>query len=79
MNNKKTITICSIIALIILAVVIIITLVSKLIGFTMILGALFIILTVCLSIYIKEEPDEYTAFIKNKKEYCAFMIPLLSK
>lgn len=67
MNNKKTITICSIIALIILAVVIIITLVSKLIGFTMILGALFIILTVCLSIYIKEEPDEYTAFIKNKK------------
>lgn len=67
MNNKKTITICSIIALIILAVVIIITLISKLTGFTIILGALFIILTICLSIYIKEEPDEYTAFIKNKK------------
>ncbi len=66
-NNKKTITICSIIALIILAVVIIITLIADLKGFTLILGALFIILTICLSIYIKEEPDEYTTFIKNKK------------
>ena len=67
-NNKKTITICSIIALIILAIVIIITLIANLKGFTIILSALFIILTVCLSIYIKEEPDEYTIYIKNKKK-----------
>lgn len=67
MNNKKTITVCSIIALIILAVVIIITIMSDLAGFGIILGALFIILIVCLGIYLKEEPDEYSAFIKNKK------------
>jgi len=67
MNNKKTITICSFIALIILVIVIIITLMSKLYGFAIALGALFIILTICLAFYIKEEPDEYTAFIKNKK------------
>lgn len=66
-NNKKTITTCSIIALIILAIVIIITLVSNLISFTIVLSALFIILTICLGIYLKEEPDEYTTFIKNKK------------
>lgn len=67
-NNKKTITICSIIALIILVIVIIITLIAKLTGFSIVLGALFIILTICLSIYIREEPDEYSAFIKNKRK-----------
>ncbi len=68
MSNKKNITIFSIIALIILAVVIIITIISGLIGFSIILGALFVILTICLGIYLKEEPDEYSAFIKNKKK-----------
>ncbi len=67
MNNKKTITICSIIALIILAVVIIITIMSDLAGFSIILGALFAILIVCLGVYLREEPDEYSSFIKNKK------------
>lgn len=67
MSNKKNITIFSILALIILAIVIVITIISSLTGFSIILGALFIILTVCLGIYLKEEPDEYSAFIKNKK------------
>ncbi len=67
MENKKTITIGSIIALIILAIVIIITLINGLKGFSLILGALFIILTIILATYIKEEPDEYSAFVKNKK------------
>ena len=66
-NNKKTIIICAIAALVILAVVIIITLVTQLTGFSIILITLFIILTICLSIYIKEAPDEFTAFIKEKK------------
>ena len=68
MGNKKTITIGSIIALIILAIVIVITLINGLKGFSLILGALFIILTIILATYIKEEPDEYSAFIKNKKK-----------
>lgn len=67
MNNKKTITICSILALIILAVVIVVTFATSLTGFGMILSALFIILTICLGFYLREAPDEYTAFIKNKK------------
>lgn len=67
MSNKKNITIFSVLALIILAIVIIITLVSNLIGFSIILAALFIILTICLGIYLKEEPDEYSAYVKNKK------------
>lgn len=67
MNNKKTITICSILALIILAVVIVITFATNLSGFGLILSALFIILTICLGFYLREAPDEYTAFIKNKK------------
>ena len=66
-DNKKTITICSFIALIVLAVVIIITLLNKLYGFSIILGTLFIVLTVFLGIYLKETPDEYTTFIKNKR------------
>lgn len=67
MNNKKTITICSIIALVVLAIVIGITIMSDLLGFSIILGALFLILTVCLGIYLREEPDEYSTFVKNKK------------
>ena len=67
MENKKTITIGSIIALIILAIVIVITLINGLKGFSLILGALFIILTIILATYIREEPDEYSAFVKNKK------------
>ncbi len=66
-SNKKTITIGSIIALIILALVIIVTFATELTGFSIILTALFIILTICLGIYLKEEPDNFTAFVKNKK------------
>lgn len=67
MSNKKNITIFSVLALIILAIVIVITLVSNLTGFSIILASLFIILTICLGIYLKEEPDEYSAYIKSKK------------
>lgn len=67
MNNKKTITVCSIIALVILAIVIVVTLMTDLTEFSIILGALFIILAVVLGIYLREEPDEYSAYIKNKK------------
>mgnify|MGYP002620084881 CR=1 FL=1 len=66
-DNKKTITICSFIALIVLAVVIVITLLNKLYGFSIILGALFIVLTIFLGIYLRETPDEYTTYIKNKR------------
>lgn len=66
MNNKKTITICSIGALIVLAIVILITIMSNLTGFSIILGTLFIILIICLGIYLKEEPDEYQIYLKNK-------------
>lgn len=67
-NNKKTITICSIVALIILAIVVIVTLISDLTGFSIVFGAFFVVLTVCLAIYLREEPDEFNAFIKNKKK-----------
>ena len=67
-NNRKTISVCSIIALLVLAVVIIITIINDLIQFSIILGGLFIILTICLAIYLKEAPDEYSVFIKEKKK-----------
>lgn len=67
MNNKKTVTICSIVALVILAIVIIITIMTNLTEFSIILGALFVILLVILGFYLREEPDEFSAFIKNKK------------
>ncbi len=66
-NNKKTITVCSIIALIILAIVVIVTLISDLTGFSIVFGTFFVILTICLAIYLREEPDEFNAFIKTKK------------
>lgn len=67
-NNRKTISVCSIIALLVLAVVIIITIMNDLIQFSIILGGLFIVLTVCLAIYLREAPDEYSIFIKEKKK-----------
>ena len=67
MNNKKLISTCCIVALVVLAIVILITFLTDLTGFSIILGTLFIILTICLGLYLKEEPDEYNAFIKNKK------------
>ena len=67
-NNRKTISICSIIALLVLIVVIIVTIINDLIQFSIILGGLFIILTICLAIYLKEAPDEYSVFIKEKKK-----------
>ncbi len=67
MDNKKPITICAIIALVVLAIVIIVTLVTELYGFFIVLLTLFIVLIVFLAIYLKEKPDEYTAFVKEKK------------
>ena len=66
-SNKKVLVVCVIAALVILAVAIIITLFTHLIGFCIILVTLFIILSVCLSIYMKESPDDYAVFIKEKK------------
>lgn len=67
MNNKKALVIIVIAALVILAIAIIVTLITELIGFAITLTALFIVLAWCLSIYIKEAPDEYSLFIKEKK------------
>ena len=66
-SNKKVLVVCVIAALVILAVAIIITLFTHLIGFCIILVTLFIILSVCLSIYMKESPDDYAVFIKEKR------------
>ena len=66
-SNKKVLIVCVIAALVILAVAIIITLFTHLIGFCIILVTLFIILSVCLSIYMKESPDDYAVFIKEKR------------
>ena len=67
MDNKKTITICAIIALVVLAIVLIITLVTELYSFFIVLLALFILLIVSLAIYLKEKPDDYSLYIKEKK------------
>lgn len=67
MNNKKTITICAIVADIILALIILITLMNDITGIAIVFSALFIILTICLGIYLREEPDEFTAFVKERK------------
>lgn len=68
MNNKKTITICAIAALVVLAIVIVISLMTNLTSIAVMLVALFIILTICLGIYMKDAPDEYTAYIKERKK-----------
>ncbi len=66
-SNKKVLVVCVIAALVILAIAIIITLFTNLYGFCIVLVALFIILAVCLSVYMKESPDEFSIFIKEKK------------
>ena len=66
-SNKKVLVVCVIAALVILAIAIIITLFTSLYGFCIVLVALFIILAVCLSIYMKESPDEFAVFVKEKK------------
>lgn len=66
-NRKKLLVVCAIIALVILALAIIITFITQLSGFCIVLITLFIVLSGCLSVYIKEAPDDYTAFIKEKK------------
>lgn len=68
MNNKKTITICAIAALVVLAIVTVISLMNNLTSIAIMLVALFIILTICLGIYMKDAPDEYTAYIKERKK-----------
>lgn len=67
MNNKKALVTIVIAALVILSIAIIVTLMTELTGFAITLIALFIVLAGCLSIYIKEAPDEYSIFLKEKK------------
>jgi len=67
MDNKKPITICAIIALVILAIVLIITLITELYGFFIVLLALFIVLLISLAVYLREKPDDYSIFTKEKK------------
>ena len=67
MNNKKALVTIVIAALVILSIAIIVTLMTELTGFAITLFALFIVLAGCLSVYIKEDPDEYSIFIKEKK------------
>ena len=67
MDNKKSIIIGSIIALVILAVVLIITFATELYGFFVVLLTLFVILLISLGFYIKEKPDEYSIFLKEKR------------
>ena len=67
MDNKKPITICAIIALVVLAIVLIITLVTELYGFFIVLFALFVVLIISLAIYVREKPDDYSVYTKEKK------------
>lgn len=68
MNNKKTITICAIAALVVIAILIFVTIISNSINLSIMLMALFVILTICLGIYMKESPDEFTAYVKERKK-----------
>ena len=65
--SKKTKSLIIIIALIIYAIIIGICVINSLYSAALVLGALFIILAVCLGIYIREEPDEFSVFIKNRR------------
>ena len=67
MDNKKSIVIGSIVALVILAIVLLITFTTELYGFFVVLLTLFVILLISLGFYIKEKPDEYSVFQKEKK------------
>ena len=67
MDNKKSIIIGSIVALVILAIVLLITFTTELYGFFVVLLTLFVILLISLGFYIKEKPDEYSVFQKEKK------------
>ena len=65
--NKKSKTTILILALVVYAIIIAVCLMNELVGPAIILGAFFAILAVCLGIYIREEPDEYSVFQKNKR------------
>ena len=65
--NKKSKTTVLILALVIYAIIIAVCLINGLTGPAIILGAFFLILAVCLGIYIREEPDEFSVFVKNKR------------
>ena len=67
MDNKKSIIIGSIVALVILAIVLLITFTTELYGFFVVLLTLFVILLISLGFYIKEKPDEYSVYQKEKK------------
>ena len=65
--NKKSKTTVLILALVIYAIIIAVCLMNGLTGPAIILGAFFLILAVCLGIYTREEPDEFSVFVKNKR------------
>ncbi len=65
--TKKSKTTILILALVIYAIIIAICLMNGLTGPAIILGAFFAILAICLGIYIREEPDEFSVFLKNKR------------
>jgi len=65
--SKKTKSLIIIIALIIYAIIIGICVINSLYSAALVLGALFIILAICLGIYIREEPDEFSVFVKNRR------------
>ena len=65
--NKKLLTTIITCVLVIDAIIIAIALMNKLTGPAIILGAFFLILVFCLGFYIKEEPDEFSTFVKNKR------------
>ncbi len=67
MENKKLIVIGAIVALVILAIVLIVTLITQLYGFFFVLLTLFVVFIILLSIYIKEKPDEFSIYQKEKK------------
>jgi len=67
MENKKLIVIGAIVALVILAIVLIVTLITQLYGFFIVLLTLFVVFIVLLSIYIREKPDEFSVYQKEKK------------
>ena len=65
--TKKSKTTILILALVIYAIIIAVCLMNGLTGPALILGAFFVILAICLGIYIREEPDEFSVFLKNKR------------
>lgn len=67
MNGKKTITMLGYLLLAVLAIAAVISLMNEQTGLAIFFGTFFVILVVVLGIYMKEEPDEFSAFVKERK------------